>query len=123
MKRSHFAQSLKDAWRGLGSVFLRERNFRVQLLAAGLAIGAGFFLRLERVDWAILVTPVLFVLLLEVLNSAAEHFLDVLRPRLQLQVKLIKDMMAGAVLLAAVGAVIIAALIFAPYIFEWVVEL
>jgi diacylglycerol kinase len=111
-------QSVKDAWRGLGSVFRRERNFRIQLFAATVALVAASALGIRRADWMTLIILILFVLLLELLNSAAEHFLDVLRPRLHTQVKLIKEMMAGAVLLAAVGAVAVGALLFAPYIVE-----
>lgn len=118
MKRSRFFVSLRDAWSGIRHVFRRERNFRIQLVAAGMALVAASVLDLQRVDWMVLLLLILLVLLLELLNSAAEHFLDVLRPRLQLQVKFIKDMMAGAVLLGAVGAVLLGACIFTPYIIE-----
>lgn len=112
MKRTGFLQSIRNAWAGIVQVFRRERNFRMELIAAGLAVGAGFFFNIQRAGWMSLIIIILLVLLLETLNSAAEHFLDVLKPRLHAQVKLIKDMMAGAVLLTAVGAMLIGALIF-----------
>ena len=43
-------------------------------------------------------------------------FLDLLKPRLSPQVETVKDIMAGAVLLASIGSVIVGAIIFIPYI-------
>lgn len=61
---------------------------------------------------------VLSVLILELLNSALEKFLDILKPRLQLHVARVKDIMAAMVLLASIGALVIGGMIFLPYIIE-----
>jgi diacylglycerol kinase len=54
----------------------------------------------------------MFVLVLELLNTSIEHLVDLVKPRLNEYVKEVKDVMAGAVLLASVFAVIIGAVIF-----------
>lgn len=118
MKRIAIIKSIAHAWTGIRYAYRRERNFRVQLLAAILAFFFGAVLHIKQNEWVVLLLLVLLVLLLEMLNTAAEHFLDVLRPRFELQVKVTKDLLSGAVLIAALFAVCIGAVIFVPAIVE-----
>jgi diacylglycerol kinase len=55
----------------------------------------------------------------EITNTALEKTLDLVSPEHSLKVKTIKDMTAGAVLVASVGAVIIGVAIFYPYLLGW----
>lgn len=63
---------------------------------------------------------IVIVLVLELINSAMERFVDVISPRLHSQAEDVKDVMAGAVLIASVGAAIIGVLIFLPYFYPYV---
>jgi len=58
------------------------------------------------------------VLILELINSAMERFLDFLQPAEDIRVKKIKDLLASIVLLVSLGAAIIGFLVFLPYIFR-----
>jgi diacylglycerol kinase len=52
---------------------------------------------------------------MELLNTALEYFTDLLKPRLHHYVSLIKDIMAAAVLLTALGSAVIGLIIFLPH--------
>lgn len=118
MNQSRLTNSLADAWQGLIEIFLQEQNFRIQLFFGLLVLLASMFLKISTSSILLLVCLVILVLVLEVLNSVVERILDVLKPRLHSQVKMIKDMMAGAVLLASIGCVIVGLTIFLPPIIE-----
>lgn len=109
-------QSFKYAAKGLGKTFREEQNLRIQSAVAACVIILGVILEISIRDWALLFMVILLVLLTEVINSALERVTDVLKPRINGYVKEIKDIMAAAVLLAALGAVIVGLFIFIPYL-------
>lgn len=111
--------SLKDAGRGAVYVFRHEQNFRVQLLLALVVLFFTWFFPLTRGEMIVIILLIFLVLILELLNSAVEKLADVLKPRLSLQIEIVKDIMAAMVLLSSLGAVIIGIIIFWPYIFAW----
>lgn len=106
------------AWLGLKHVVREEQNFRIQVWIAALVIIAMFVLDVSRAEKAILVLATAFVLVLELVNSIFERIVDLLKPRLHETVKEVKDIMAGAVLLAAIGAALIGTVLFLPYLKE-----
>ncbi len=108
--------SFGHAWRGLRLAFRTERSFRLQI-AAALAISILLFLLPFR-DWerVVLLLAMAAVLVLELLNSMVERFVDLVKPRLSLAVRDIKDLMAAAVLLSSLFAAVIGALILWPYL-------
>jgi diacylglycerol kinase len=109
---------VRDAVRGVRTVYARERNFRIQTVAATAAIIAAAAVGFGRGSWIVLLLLICAVLVLEIVNSAVEQMLDVLKPRLHDQVKIIKDMMAAAVLAASVAAAVVGVLLFAPFLVE-----
>ncbi|PIR78109.1 MAG: hypothetical protein COU28_03390 [Candidatus Magasanikbacteria bacterium CG10_big_fil_rev_8_21_14_0_10_36_16] len=106
------------AMKGLVYTFKREQNFRLEVVIAVVVIFAMFFLGLRSSEKIIVLLLITFILTLEMFNTIIERFLDLLKPRLDSQVKLLKDIMAGVVFLASLGALVIGAMIFYPYLFE-----
>lgn len=108
--------SFTYAFRGIAYVFKTELNFRIHTIVGLLIIGLATYLRLSwwRVSFLILV--IVLVLVMEMINTALERFTDLLKPRLHHYVSTIKDIMAGVVLITALGAVIIGIVLFAPYL-------
>jgi len=104
--------------KGLVYTFKREQNFRLEVVIAVVVIFAMFFLGLRSSEKIIVLLLITFILTLEMFNTIIERFLDLLKPRLDSQVKLLKDIMAGVVFLASLGALVIGAMIFYPYLFE-----
>ena len=109
-------KSFADAFRGLRHVFKSEQNFRIQVLLGFLVLIAALYLPLRNWEVILLILLVLLVLLVEILNTVFEYFSDLLKPRLHHYVGVIKDVMAGAVLLTSLVALIIGMIIFYPYL-------
>ena len=93
-----------------------ERNFRIHSIATIATILFSLWLKITRVEMAIIVLTCCMVLFAEVINTAVEHTLDWLEPNHHDVVKLVNDLCAGAVLITAIGAVVVGGVIFFPYI-------
>lgn len=114
-----FLKSFLDAWHGVKFVFNHEQNFKIQIFLALLTYVLGYFVGLRAYEWIVIILLTMLVLVLELLNTAIEKFLDVIKPRMHHFVEVIKDIMAAAVLLASFSAVIIGIIIFAPKLIEY----
>src|SRR5512142_455945 len=110
-----FAKSLRYAMKGIVVVAREEQSFRLQLLAALVVVALMFGLGLRVPEKALLTLAIVLVLVLELVNSIFERMVDILKPRIHHYVEDIKDIMAGTVLVASVGALLIGVLIFWPY--------
>ena len=114
MPISRFLTSVRHALRGIRVVFISERNFRIQVLAAVLVLWTGVLLGVKTWEFILLLLLSAAVLVLELVNSVIERMADGLSPRLKPIVRDIKDVMAGTVLLAALVAMAIGLMIFVP---------
>lgn len=112
-------KSFVYAFRGLVTIMREEQNLAIQTTAAVIVVIMGLFFRVSPVEWCILIISILLVILMEVANSAVERVTDILKPRIHEYVKEIKDIMAAAVMLAAISSVIVGVIIFYPYILNW----
>ena len=111
-----FWRSVYFAIKGVGYVLQKERNARIHLGVAVITLMAGVFLGVSGSEMAAIFFAVIIVFLAEIFNTSLEKTLDIIEPNHHPQVAIIKDMVAGGVLVAAVGAAIIGVVIFAPYI-------
>ncbi|WP_296360661.1 diacylglycerol kinase family protein [Virgibacillus sp.] len=102
------------AWQGIQFVVKNERNFRVHLCAAIVVILAGIILNINITEWSIILLLIGNVFITEMLNTVAERIIDYVKPDVHPAAKQIKDVAAGAVLIAATIAVIIGCFIFIP---------
>ena len=108
-----FRQSLLCAIAGACKGFLDEPNFRRQVVVGVGVFIVAWWLGLEAWKVAILVLASANVLAIELVNSSLEAALDVLHPDYHETIERVKDMAAGAVLLASVGAVVVGVLLLA----------
>lgn len=109
-------KSFRYAARGILFVARNEHSFRVQLAFFAAAVLLGLGLRIRAQEMVVVVLVGTSVLVLELLNSAVEHMVDLFKPRLSHQVEVVKNVMAGAVLVAAAGAAVVGLIIFVPYL-------
>lgn len=109
-------KSFKYAIRGLKVLALAERNFKIELGFAIFVFALAIFFKLEKWEWGLIALAVSLVFLAELVNTAIEKTLDHLHPEEHEKVRDIKDLSAGAVLLAVIFSVFIGLLIFAPKI-------
>ena len=104
-------RSFRFAGRGIVDLFRYENNAKVHLLIAGLVIPVGLWLRLTRVEWAVILTQIGLVWAAEAINTALEKLCDFVSPGLHPQIKAIKDMASGAVLILSIGAVVVGVIV------------
>ncbi len=114
---SSLGSSFKHAWDGLVVAFKEEQSFRIQLFAGLLVTVLALFLPLQRWERSIVILVIAAVLVLELLNSIVERFVDMLKPRVHEYARQIKDLSAAVVFLVALTAVILAIVIFWPYLY------
>ena len=107
--------SFKFALSGIKIIFQEEQPFRIMLYIGAMVTIGMFYFNLSLTHKAVLFMIITLVLTLEVVNSIVEKFLDFVHPGKNGRIKIIKDMLAGIVLIACIVAVIIGFLIFWPY--------
>lgn len=119
MKSPSIFRSFGHALRGLATAYRTERSFRYQVTAAVVLGALLTLLPLQAWEQAILVLVAALVLVLELLNSSLERLTDLAKPRLHAYAGEIKDLMAGAVLVASIAAAILALIILGPHLLTY----
>ncbi len=100
------------AARGLHAAWRSEPNLRIHAVAAAAVVGAGLWYQLNAGEWALLFLAMGLVVVTELLNTALEALANKVSPAFDPQMGLVKDLAAGAVLVAAIAAVVIAVCVF-----------
>jgi len=116
MDTSKFFRSFRYAIRGIWTVFKEEFNARVHFLAALVVIILGFVLKVAWFEWIILILVMGGVFTMELINTSIEGLADLYSMEFNPKIRKIKDLSAGAVLVAAITALIIGMVIFLPKI-------
>jgi len=111
MKNKPFHKRLAFAVAGILDGWRNERSFRTHILFAAAAIGLLCIVRPAPIWWAIVILTAGIVLALELINGALEALADHLHPEIHPSIRVMKDMAAGAVLIAAITAVLVAGLL------------
>jgi diacylglycerol kinase len=105
------------AARGL-AVASRQRNMQIMLAASSVVIVLAIVLRVSRTSWAILLVCIAVVLCAEMLNTGIEILADRLQPDVDPDVRDVKDVSAGAVLVLSGVSAVIGVVVFWPYVFD-----
>ncbi|NMB35840.1 MAG: diacylglycerol kinase family protein [Firmicutes bacterium] len=113
MKHKVFLHSLKNAFRGICSALRRERNMRLHLIGAALALAASFYFRIEKYEFLFVLAAIALVLISEMLNTALEAAVDLKTLEFHPLARLAKNVAAGAVLCATLFALIVGCIVFA----------
>ncbi len=108
--------SFGHAGRGVWTALRSEIHMRFHALATAVVLGAGLYYRLSRLEWAIVALAVAGVWTAELLNTAIEALTDLASPDWHPLAGKAKDIAAGAALLAALGALVVGALVFGPHL-------
>jgi diacylglycerol kinase len=104
----------KYAGEGLLYALRTQRNFRFHLVMAIVVVLAGYWLQLSYAAWAVLMLTIGFVVVTEMVNTAAETLVDMVSPDYHPLAKQVKDLAAGAVLVTAIVAVGVGPMILGP---------
>ncbi|NJN94175.1 MAG: diacylglycerol kinase family protein [Anaerolineales bacterium] len=112
-------ESFQCAFAGIWYTLRTQRNAQIHMAIAAIIVIIGALLNLSLHDWAVLALTTGFVLAAEMLNTVAEAAMDYATSDFHPQVKVVKDVAAGAVLTAAITAVIVGLLILGPPLLKW----
>ena len=118
MSRKHpTPESFVYAFGGIKLAFKNEPNFKFHIIAAIIAIILGILLKLNSIEFAILILTICMVLMLELINTTLEALVDIVSPEIHPKARIAKDVSAAAVLIASLGSLAIGAILFLPKIF------
>lgn len=112
MKIKKFAEGFNYAIEGIIYSLRTQRNLRFHFIAAILVLGFSLFFDLTKVEMLILFITITLVIVLEMVNTAIEATIDMLANYYHPLAKVAKNVAAGAVLIAAFNAIIVAYLLF-----------
>lgn len=107
-----FLESFGYALDGLRAVVRRERNIKVMLGLAALAVVLGIALRVDALSWAVIVVCIAMVLGGELLNSAVEAVVDLASPQVHPLAKLAKDYACAGVYVLSVASAVAGCIIY-----------
>lgn len=108
------------AFKGIATVLKEESSFRYQTLIFFLVVSLGFILHITAKEWISIILSTMLVLSLEIMNTSIENIVDLVSEDYHPLAGKIKDIAAGAVLLASIGAVLVGIIIFYPRILEMI---
>lgn len=119
-KNHRLMQAMTHAAQGVWDVISQERNMRYHIAASVLVIIVGWWLHIRPWEWLWLFLAIFTVFSAEFMNTVAESFCDLLvGHQYDIHVKKIKDVSAGAVLLAAAFAVVVGLIVFVPALWAY----
>jgi len=116
MQERSFVDSFNAAVEGFIYVLKTERNMRVHFLAALFFVLLGVYLNFTYLEIIALAVTICLVLACEMINTAIELIVDMIKAEVHPMARLIKDIGAGAVLLSAINATIVGYIIFSKKI-------
>lgn len=115
-------RSFGHAIRGLKVLLQTQHNARIHAWATALVLAAGGVFEISASEWALIVLAIVAVWVAEALNTAVEFLVDLAAPEPHPLAGKAKDVAAGAVLVAAVGAAVVGGFVFGPYLLQLFVE-
>lgn len=117
-KKNSTMQSIKYSVEGAKEAFSKEPNMRIHAAAGSLALLIGLAVGLNKYEWLFLSFVIVFVFILEFINTSLEAIVDIVSPDYHPRAKVAKDVAAAAVLLASVQAIVVGAILFIPKLLE-----
>lgn len=116
--------SFKYAWAGVRYGFITQRNFRIHVVLGTVAISLSVLLQVGMVGMAVVTLTSALVMVLELLNTALESVVDLTVGQSYHELaKIAKDCAAGAVLISAIAAVLVASFMLLPPLFALIAAL
>ena len=116
VKTKKLANSFKYAFEGFITSFKTERNMKIHIFIMLLVILLGIILKINMNEWIICVILFSTVIAAELFNTAIETVVDIVMPYKNPKAKIAKDVAASAVLILAIGSIVVGGIIFLPKI-------
>ncbi len=117
-RNKNFFEALKNSINGILYVITTQRNFKIQLFFAILAIVLSVLLKLNFIEIIIILIVISSVFVLEFFNTIIETIIDMYTQEYNEKAKIAKDIAAGIVTIMSIFSIIIGGIIFLPKILE-----
>ncbi len=111
----HRILSFKYALEGIWAAFKEEPNLKIHFIISVLVMLLGFYLKISKFDWIVIVITIGIVISVELTNTAIEVVVDSFTGTYHPGAKKAKDISAGAVLIVSIMAAVVGLLVFLPY--------
>src|SRR6267378_8047164 len=111
-------RSFKYAFRGLSVMIVSQHNAWIHAAATIAVVAVSFYFHLTRAEWCWIILAVISVWTAEAFNTAFEFLTDVASPEFHPLAEKAKDVAAGAVLIAAIGSLLIGIVVFGPHFLD-----
>lgn len=121
-KKSYDPIGLGYALKGIFIFFRDGRNAKIHLLAACVVIITGLMFNITKHEWLWISLAIAVVLITEMINTSIELLCDLVMPHQNDKAGKLKDIAAGAVLVAALFAIVVAGVIFLPRLLNLFLE-
>lgn len=112
--RFPLVSAFKCAWDGIAYAVRTQRNMKIHLVIAVVAVVLGLVLGIDGPSWAAVLLCVAAVFAAECVNTAIESVVDLVSPDYHELARRAKDCAAGAVLIFALVAVVVACVVYLP---------
>lgn len=112
----HHTISIGHAIDGLSWALRTQPNYRIHLFLSALSIFGGVILKISYFEFLLIIFLITVGLVIETINTGLEQTTDAIDRKIREDIKIAKDVAAAAMLIYAVGATIIAGMIFLPKI-------
>jgi diacylglycerol kinase (ATP) len=109
-------RSIRCAFVGIRVMISSQHNAWIHAAATVAVALGGLYFGLTKAEWCWVILAVISVWTAEALNTAFEFLTDVASPEFHPLAAKAKDVAAGAVLIAAIGSILIGLVIFGPYV-------
>ncbi|TXE07867.1 diacylglycerol kinase family protein [Gelidibacter salicanalis] len=119
-KDSFLVNRLKSvgwAFKGAWLLLRTEASIQIQFCVAIAVTIAGFYFDISKTEWLFQVAMIGLVMSIEGVNTTIEYIADFIHPEFHTSIGRIKDVAAGAVFIASIAAIIVAAIIYYPKLF------
>jgi len=109
--------SFKHAYEGMVWAFKSQPNYRIHFFLSFLSLAGSYFLKVSYFEFLLILVLITFGLVIETINTSIEEATDAIDTKIREDIKIAKDVAAGAMLIYAIGSAFIATIIFVPKIF------
>lgn len=110
------AKSFKNAFAGLVWALKSETNYKIHFFLSLVALFGGIFFHISYLEFLIIVTFIVLGLTVEMINTALEETTNAIDQSKREDIRIAKDVSAGAMLVFSIGAFAVACIIFIPKI-------
>ena len=111
MKNRNPIESFNNAFQGIWYTIVNERNMKIHLVIGTIVILLSLWVRVSKIELTVLCLTIAMVICFELINTAVEVLVNIIVDVYPPKAKIIKDVSAGAVFVAAIFSIVIGVLI------------